>query len=405
MSSANLPAEQMTDREIAEFYHAQTADGDKTLALIMKSEIEAKMDLATARPRNEPACKAQAVTLVRMDREIAEACTYSLPPRRSGEGTVGDPITGPSIRFAEIMMYAWGNMDVRTRIVGDDGQFIKVQAVCLDLQKNNTEGREAVRQIVGKKGFRYSLDLIKTTAAALTSIAKREAILAIIPRAVWNPVWRAAQMAAIGGEDKIAQERERYLAKIESRGISRDRVLATLGLKSIDDMTYEHIVWLQNLGKSIQDGGTTLEQAFPEPTPPAGNGGGSPADQLADRLAAKADPPAAELSGREVPAPSPPPSVGAAGVAPATTRQDDWLAKLRAFGFKDADIFRSLRIKDRSSMTDEHCEALADIEKHIGPGVTWAMALGVDQPAAAPDPGPASPTKGKGGSKNGGGKA
>jgi hypothetical protein len=285
MSSVNSETE-ATGTELVIHESAGPASAEmsgSTLAIVHRTELEVKMAAALSRPpRNETECMLNAKRLVTMDLEIADACTYSLPARKDTD----DPITGPSVRFAEIMAYVWGHIEVHSRVLANDGRLAYAEASCTDLQRNYTECRPASRPIVRRDGRPYSMDMIKTTNAALVSIAKRDAILAVIPRALWNVVWKAAISASIGGEDKIAAERERYLEKIAARGVSRERVFSTLGVASAEEMTYEHIAWLKNIGHRVNEGGITLEQAFPEPEK-APVSGASRTDDLASQIASR----------------------------------------------------------------------------------------------------------------------
>jgi hypothetical protein len=257
--------------------------GDQ-FAAIYRAEIDAKTRLARQYPRSETKAIDRVRTLVKLDKEVAASCTYSLPKRRGSD----EPITGASIRFAELLMYSWGNLDVRTRIVGDDGLYVKVQVVGTDLENGGTLGFEVTRPIVDRYGRRYSPDMVKQTAAAATSIGIRDCILKLVPKPLWNPVYKESQKVAIGGERAFGEEVERYLTKIESKGVSRDRVFAALEVDGKEEMTYEHLSWLNNLGKSIAEGGTTLEEAFPEIVkegPNGGNGGETKADKLSEKIA------------------------------------------------------------------------------------------------------------------------
>ena len=96
---------------------------------INRSEIDMQIATSKQYPRNIPEVLNKIATYATMDVETATDCFYVL--RRGGS-----TIDGLSVRMAEIIAGAWGNMRVQTRIIGNDGKTITAQGVCHDLETN-----------------------------------------------------------------------------------------------------------------------------------------------------------------------------------------------------------------------------------------------------------------------------
>src|SRR5262245_9918710 len=79
------------------------------LAILSKSEIDAPVMTATERPRDLQLFQHKIGELVTMSQATAEECFYELPARREG----GEPIEGPSIRLAEILVSQFRNCRVQ----------------------------------------------------------------------------------------------------------------------------------------------------------------------------------------------------------------------------------------------------------------------------------------------------
>lgn len=132
-----------------------------------RADIDAQVATAHAYPRNIQKVLNNIETLATMDRETAEDCFYVLRRKdRNGNDSV---IEGLSVRMAEIIANAWGNLRVATRIVGNDGRMITAQAICHDLETNVAVCKEVKRSIVTKTGNTFSQDMQVVTGNAASS--------------------------------------------------------------------------------------------------------------------------------------------------------------------------------------------------------------------------------------------
>jgi hypothetical protein len=227
---------------------------------IVRSEVEAQLDAAHKYPRSATRFMQEAQTLATLSRETAESCIYSLP--RDGK-----MITGPSVRLAEICASAWGNLHVGGRVVEEGDKEIVAQGGAWDLQKNLRVTVEARRRITTKAGRRYSDDMVVTTGNAAISIALRNAILRVIPRAYVDQIYEKVKLVAVGDAKTLATRRTELFARLNKMSIPNERILARLDRKGIDDVGLEDLETLIGLGTAIKNRELSIDEAFAAPTP------------------------------------------------------------------------------------------------------------------------------------------
>lgn len=227
---------------------------------IVRSEVEAQLDAAHRYPRSITKFLNDARTMATIDRNVAESCMYALP--RDGK-----TISGPSVRLAEICSSSYGNLQVAARVVGEDGNEIVAQGAAWDMQTNLRATIEVRRRITNKNGRRYSDDMVTMTGNAAASIALRNAIFRVIPRAYVDVVFAAAKRTAVGDAKSLAARRDELLGRLAKMGISKDRVLLKLGRDGVAEINLSDLETLIGLGTAIHDGSITLDEAFPEPAP------------------------------------------------------------------------------------------------------------------------------------------
>lgn len=229
-------------------------------SLYQQDKATVDMQISTARqfPRNIRRATDNVIALVSMDKETAATCTYSVP--RGGKS-----ITGPSVNLAKILVQQWGNMRVQAKVVSVEDRQITSQAIAWDLESNVAIQIEVKRSIMSKTG-RFTDDLITVTGNAANAIALRNAILAVIPKAVVTKAYRAAISCITGDisdENKLKAARRKLVdALIGTYKVKEDEVLAAVGRVNIDHLTAEDIVVLTGIGTAIKEGDTTVAEAF-----------------------------------------------------------------------------------------------------------------------------------------------
>ena len=226
-----------------------------TVEALTRGEID--MQIATAKrfPRSLTSFKARALEMATLDQDTAESCIYALP--RDGK-----TIEGPSARLAEILASAYGHMRVEGRPVDDDGRFITARGTAWDIQNNVLIAFEVKRRITTKQGKRFSDDMIGVTSNAATSIAIRNAVLKVVPKAFWGPVYDACRQVAVGDASTLVNRRVTMLAYFLKMGVTNDRVFTLLSIKGVEDITLEHMATLKGLATAIKEGDTTVDEAF-----------------------------------------------------------------------------------------------------------------------------------------------
>lgn len=254
------------------------------LEAITSAEIDRQIATARAYPRSITLARANLMELATLDPATAEQCHYALP--RDGK-----TIEGPSVRFAELAACAWGNLRFGGRIVTREQRFVVAQGFCHDLEKNNAIAFEVRRRIVTKTGKRFNDDMQGVTENAACSIAMRNAILRIVPKALWNAAYEAALKVADGDEMSIEQRRANALKAYQEKGVAQDRVLAALGRKGLDDVTIDDLRYLRGMMTAIKSGELTVEAAMRTPeereAEKRGPASTTPSDLLAGEGAAK----------------------------------------------------------------------------------------------------------------------
>jgi hypothetical protein len=247
MNVKDAPADVLEGREVA------AENG--MVALIASAEIDQQIATAHKYPRSISSFRKEALAMVTLSEVIAQECIYALP--RDGK-----VIQGPSARFAEIMLHAWGNTRAGARVVHEDHEFITSQGVCHDLQRNVAITFEVRRRITDKRGHRYSPDMIGVTANAASSIALRNSILKVVPKAFWSELYTAARLTAVGDVKTLANKRADAIAAFQHYGVSEAQILAKLGRGGIQDVTPDDLAALFGILTAIKDQEITPEEAF-----------------------------------------------------------------------------------------------------------------------------------------------
>ena len=224
--------------------------------------------------------------------EIAEECTYVL---RKGSTR----IVGPSIRFAELLQVAYRHIVVDTFIEEEAHSYVVVGAMARDLFRNVAVRARVRRNILRKdRKTRYPPDMIQTTVQAAASLALRNAIIRLIPKALWLPIWLKSRDVAqgVGADGKavipFSERVERAFKYLKSFGATQDQVLAYLQKDSPADLDADDVADLANKARAIRSGEIDVDAAFPVPTDDTH--GKAEADEVAEKIkgaAAKQQPP------------------------------------------------------------------------------------------------------------------
>ena len=226
---------------------------------INKSEIDIQVSTAKQYPRSIPDVLNKISTYATMDVETAADCFYVL--RRNGSNG-SNTVEGLSVRMAEIIAGAWGNLRVQTRIVGNDGRTITAQGICHDLETNVAVSVEVKRRITDKYGKTYSEDMQVVTGNAASAIAFRNAVLKVVPKAVTKRVIEGVKQVALGQSLDLETSRQKMLEYFAKLGVTKDMILDYLNLKKVEEIDKEAVFELRATANAIKEGTTTVQETF-----------------------------------------------------------------------------------------------------------------------------------------------
>jgi len=247
---------------------------------ISRGELDIQITTARNYPRSIGRCIDEARTLALHSQEVAASCLYSLP--RGGK-----PITGGSVRLAEILVNAWEHIRVEGYIVEEGAKHIVARGVCADLQKNTAYRTDVRRRITDKYGKRYNDDMINVTANAAISIAIRNSVFRCIPKAFWEPIYNEARRAAVGDVKSLATRRDGMIQQFAKMGVTKEMLLAKLERQSVEEISLDDVADMIGVFQAVKSGEANIDDVFaaegPAETPAAGQSAKAKAKAIADK--------------------------------------------------------------------------------------------------------------------------
>lgn len=230
------------------------------IAEITRAETDMQITTAKKYPRSIKKFRQDAMSMATADAETAASCFYKL---KRGHGDDAKIIEGPSVRLAEIVANAWGNMRYGARIVNEGEREVTAQGMAHDLEKNVASTIEVARRITTKDGRRFGDDMVQVTKNAACSIALRNAIFKAVPFTYAKQIYEQCKKVAVGGA-KTLKERCQYMLDAFSKiSVSKEQVLTYLEKTSVEDIGLTEIELMIGVFTAIKDGDTTIDQAFP----------------------------------------------------------------------------------------------------------------------------------------------
>lgn len=280
------------------------------LAVISKAEIDQQVATARAFPRSMKAFREEMQAMVTISEEVATECIFALP-RGKGDDGKAKFIEGPSARFGEVLAYNFGNNRTGARFLTEESGYVICEGFYHDLEKNIATRVEVRRSILNKKGQRFNADMIGVTANAACSIAKRNATLQGIPKALWSMYYDLAKKTAVGDEKSLAAKRTWLMKYFMAMHITPERIFEFLNVKSEVDITLDDVAVLKGIANAIKEGALNPDNAFTVEEPTTGQTGrkGAALDKInraAEEARSKAGQPGAEtIIDGEVESPGP----------------------------------------------------------------------------------------------------
>lgn len=276
-------ANDLIDPQTGEILEGEAAVETISMAAgLAKAEINQQIATARQYPRSVSRCVKSMTSLATLSQDAAAECNYALP--RGGK-----TLTGPSIRLAELVVSQWGNCRVGARVVHVDRveKFLEAEGVFHDLETNSATTARVRRKISDRNGRLFNDDMITVAGNAACSIAKRNAVLAGVPKAAWMPAYEAALSTVKGDQKTLAERREGAMRALGAFGITPDMLYEYLDVGGFEDITLDHMPALIAMHKGLKEGETTVEQLFNpkgEAAPKAGASGKAKPEGMADKL-------------------------------------------------------------------------------------------------------------------------
>ena len=234
-------------------------DGQRAIA-----EVQAAMVIARANPR-DPIAAMDRILNACTRPTLAEAAIYTY-------ARGGSNISGPSIRLAETIAQAWGNIQFGIRELDQRGGESTVQAFAWDVETNTR--REVTFQVPHirhtKSGARRLEDPrdIYELVANQGARRLRACLLAVIPGDVTETAVAQCTTTMHTRADTSIEAMQKMLAKFAEYNISKDQIEQRIQ-RRIDAIQPAQVVSLRNIYNSLRDGMSAPAEWFEAPAPEA----------------------------------------------------------------------------------------------------------------------------------------
>lgn len=222
--------------------------------------VAVQVTTAKKYPRSVSEFMAKAKDIIMSDPEIADQCIYDIP--------VGDGkrATGPSVRLAEIVISCYKNIYVSAEQIHEDAEYVYNEGKCLDVEANSGVRIVKKKRITYKSGDRYSQYMRENMSNANNSIALRDAVLRIVPRAFVNILEGVARKTVRAGiENSLPEKRKKVMEYFKELEVENKTIYKYFSIKGIEDITTDHIMQLRGIANAIKDQYLTAEDAFKAP--------------------------------------------------------------------------------------------------------------------------------------------
>jgi cell fate (sporulation/competence/biofilm development) regulator YmcA (YheA/YmcA/DUF963 family) len=231
------------------------------LAVLSRAEIDTQISTARAYPRSMVTFRQEMQGMVTLSEEVATECIFALPRGKNEDGSKKF-IEGASVRFAEIALYNFGNARSGSSMIGEDKESVTCEGFFHDLEKNVAIKTQVRRKITDKYGKRFNADMVTVTVNAACALAKRNAILQGIPKALWVGFYELARKTAIGDDKTLVAKRTAMMAYFQKMNVSAETITGFLGQKSVDDITLDDLAILKGIATAIKEGAVSIDKAF-----------------------------------------------------------------------------------------------------------------------------------------------
>ena len=103
------------------------------------------------------------------------------------------------------------------------------------------------------------------TGNAAASIALRNAVLTVIPKAVTKRIINNVKKVALGQSIDLETSRQNVIQYFAKLGVKEEQLFFYLGVKSVQEIDKQKIFELRATANAIKEGTTTVEECFVKP--------------------------------------------------------------------------------------------------------------------------------------------
>lgn len=222
-------------------------------------EVQAAMVIAKKFPRDESVAWSRVMTACQR-KSLAEQAMYEYPKG-------GTKVTGPSIRLAEAMAQAWGNLDFGIVELEQNKGESQVMAYAWDLETNTRQTkifsvphiRETKKGNIPLTDPRDIYEMVANQGARRL----RSCILGVIPKDVSDAAVDACMKTLAGGNKEPLIDRVRKGAKVfeDKFSVTIPMLEKYIGCK-LEAFSENDLIRLNNVYRSLNDGMAKREDYF-----------------------------------------------------------------------------------------------------------------------------------------------
>lgn len=243
----------------------QEPQPESAISLITKAEIDTQIATAHAFPRSISRFIKDVESMATLTPEIAESCIYALP-------RAGKMLEGPSVRLAEIVASAYGNLRTGARVIFNDGTHVIAQGITHDLEKNIMHTEEVRRSILQHeykggvktgKMIRMNEDMQTVAGRAACAIAYRNSIFKVVPAAMIEKVIDKVKEIIKGTAETLGTRRKLAIKYFVDLGIKEQEIFAVLEVTGEEDIDLEKFGLLRGMCSAHRNGEASTESLFP----------------------------------------------------------------------------------------------------------------------------------------------
>jgi len=232
-------------------------------------EVQAAMIIAKKFPRDVIEAEQRIVESCKRPR-LAEQAQYSYPRG-------GTQVMGPSIRLAEAMAQAWGNLDFGIIELEQRQGESTIMAFAWDLETNARQ--QKVFTVKHQRKARGQINTLDDPRDIYEMVANqgarrlRACILGIIPGDIQDAALEQCNKTLTGQSDVPLKQRLKAMCEAFSSefGVSTKMLKSFLG-HNLEATTENDLIRLRGIYKSLQDGMSRVDQWFKPDTPQVTDG-------------------------------------------------------------------------------------------------------------------------------------